>query len=572
MVDGDICELVKYQDTTDYADQYLWFLQDDAKVTSLDVVAGSTIDLQLGGYPFMAKGTFGTAAILADHLSAFSGVQLALMNEDGTLTAIPEAVTDEDGDVSLSFDDCGSYTVVATVPASSETKAFLSVLTVNVHQAVKASVYTDAQVAGAFTLPYQMVRVSSDLAESYGYVDSVPFWENVSALDVIVKIHKMVYGDDFTEANCTDYLNVAADGWILKALSNTSWDWSFTVNGECAHSDVASSYGGYEALTVNQTAVYAYDVVELVKYQDTTNYADQCIWMMCDGERVDAVFAPVGEDITFSLAGYAFMTYGAYGTEAIIDDHLTALNGAQLAVMNQKGELTDIDDAITDADGNVTISFTEEGAYTVVAYLPEESADKAFMAVVSVNAYIAKDAAKMTDLVPGAWYMESVSAMLSQGLMKGVSETRFEPNATLTRGMFVTMLYRYAGSPNSVEASFTDVKATAYYAAAVSWAYENEITNGVTATKFAPNDNITREQMATMILRFASVVGLDLPSGDGSTLFDDDSTISPYAKDAVYSLAKAGVIKGMGHNKFAPKETATRAQAAEIIYRLQNLE
>ncbi|HMM06142.1 MAG TPA: S-layer homology domain-containing protein [Clostridiales bacterium] len=572
VVDGDVCELMKNQDTVEYADQYLWFLQDNAKVTSLDVLAGSAIDLQLGGYPFMAKGTFGTAAILADHLSALSGVQLALMNEDGTLTAIPEAVTDEDGDVSLSFDDCGSYTVVATVPASSETKAFLSVLTVNVHQAVKASVYTDVQMAGAFTLPYQMVRVSSDLAESYGYVDSVPFWENVSGMDVLVKIHKMVYGDAFTAETSRDYLDVTESGWIKKVLEEDEGSWSIIFNGECAHTDVVSSYGGYEALSVNQTAVFAYDVVEFVAYQDLTEYADQCIWLTCDEERVDAVFAPVGEDITFSLASYAFAAYSHYGTEAIIDDYLTVLSGAQLAVMNQKGELTDIDDAVTDADGNVTISFNEEGAYTVVAYLPEESADKAFMAVVSVNAYIAKDAAKMTDLVPGAWYTESVSAMLSQGLMKGVSETRFEPNATLTRGMFVTMLYRYAGSPNSVEASFTDVKATAYYAAAVSWAYENEITNGVTATKFAPNDNITREQMATMILRFASVVGLDLPSGDGSALFDDDSTISPYAKDAVYSLAKAGVIKGMGHNKFAPKETATRAQAAEIIYRLQNLE
>lgn len=571
VTDGDVGELVKYQDTTDYGDQCVWFLQDNAKVTSIDVVADSSFDLQLAGYPFATKGAYGTEAILADHLSALSGAQMALMKEDGTLVDIPEAVTDEDGDVSLSFDDCGSYTVVATLPASSETKAFLSVLTINVHKAVKTSVYTDAQAKGEYTLPYRMVRVSSNLAESYGYVDSVPFWENVSALDVLVKIHKMVYGDAFTAAACRDYLDVSADGWILKALSNASWDWSCIVNGECAHSDAVSSYGGYEGLTVNQTAIYACDVVELVKYQDTAAYADQCIWLMCDGARVDAVSTPMGEDITFSLAGYPFMTYGAYGTQAIKDSHLTALNGAHLAVMNQKGELTDIDGAVTDGDGNVTISFDEKGAYTVVAYLPEESSDKAFMAVVSVNVYKAKNAAKMSDLVPNAWYTESVSAMLSQGLMKGVSETRFDPNGTLTRGMFATMLYRYAGSPNGGAAPFTDVAASAYYAAAVAWAYEHDITNGVTATKFAPNDHITREQMATMILRFASVVGLDLPSGDGAALFDDDSVISPYAKASVYSLVKAGVIKGMGHNTCAPKETATRAQAAEIIYRLQNL-
>ncbi len=570
VADGDICELVEYQDTTDYADQCLWFLQNNAKVTSLDVVAGSSIDLQLAGYPFATKGAYGTEAILAEHLSALSGVQLALMNEDGTLDDIPEAVTDKDGDVSLSFDDCGSYTLVATVPASSETKAFLSVLTVNVHQAVKASVYTDVQMAGAFTLPYQMVRVSSDLAESYGYVDSVPFWENVSALDVIVRAHQVAYGDAFNKEKCADYLEVSEYGGLKKGFEKATMNWAIAVNGECAHTDEEVSWGGYNGLALNQTPVVSGDVCELMEYQKS-NATDHYIWLTQDDKRVDAVSVPVNKDITFSVGSFEFMTYGAYGTEAIIDDHLTALSGAQLAVMNQKGELTDIDDAVTDEDGNATISFTEEGAYTVVAYLPEESGDKAFMAVISVNAYIAKDAAKMTDLVPGAWYTESVSAMLSQGLMKGVSETRFDPNATLTRGMFATMLYRYAGSPNGGAAPFTDVAASAYYAAAVAWAYENEITNGVSATKFAPNDQITREQMATMILRFASVVGLDLPSGDGAALFDDDSAISPYAKASVYSLVKAGVIKGMGHNTFAPKETATRAQAAEIIYRLQNL-
>lgn len=570
VVDGDICELMKNQDTVEYADQYLWFLQDNAKVTSIDVLAGSSIDLKLAGYPFMTNGTFGTEAILADHLSALSGAQLALMDKDGKLTDIPAAVTDEDGAASISFKECGSYTVVATVPASSETKAFLSVLTVNVHQAVKASVYTDVQMAGAFTLPYQMVRVSSDLAESYGYVDSVPFWENVSALDVVVRAHQVAYGDAFNKEKCTDYLEVSEYGGLKKGFEKATMNWAIAVNGECAHTDEEVSWGGYNGLALNQTPVVSGDVCELMEYQKS-NATDHYIWLTQDGERVDAVSVPVNKDITFSAGSFEFMTYGAYGTAAILEDQLTALSGAQLAVMNQKGELTDIDGAVTGADGSVTISFEEKGAYTLVAYLPGESSNKAFMAVVSVNAYKAKDAAKMSDLISDKWYMESVSAMLSQGLMEGVSETRFDPNGTLTRGMFVTMLYRYAGSPNGGAAPFTDVKESAYYAAAVAWAYENEVTSGVTATKFAPNDNITREQMAAMILRFASVVGLDLPSGNGAALFDDDSTISTYAKNAVYSLAKAGVIKGMGHNQFAPKETATRAQAAEIIYQLQNL-
>lgn len=74
-----------------------------------------------------------------------------------------------------------------------------------------------------------------------------------------------------------------------------------------------------------------------------------------------------------------------------------------------------------------------------------------------------------------------------------------------------------------------------------------------------------------MIVRFADVVGYDLPYDDGTALFDDDNAISPYANQAIYRLVQAGVIKGMGQNKFAPKATATRAQAGEMIYRLQNM-
>lgn len=570
--DGDVGELVKYQDNTGYSDQCVWFMQDNARVAAIDVKSDESFDLHLAGYPFMSNGAYGTDAILANHLSSLSGAQLALMDEDGTLVDISGAITDENGDVTLSIDDCGAYAVVAYMPAASGAKTFLSVLAVNVHQAVKVSVYADAQTAGDFVLPYQMIRVSSDFAESYGYKDNVSFWKNASALDVLVKIHKMVYGDDFTAATCRNYLDVSADGWILKSLAVTSWDWSLIVNGECAHSDVASAYGGYEAYNVNQTVVSACDTVELVKYQDTVSYGDNCLWLMQDGNRVDMVSAPVGEEITLHLTGYPFMTYGAYGTAAIKNDHLSKLAGAKLAVMNRQGELTDINGAVTDGNGDVTFSFNKKGSYTVVAYLPGESATKGFMTVVSVNVYKEKAASHMSDLVHGKWYYNSVSAMLSQGVMEGVSDSNFAPNGTVTRGMFVTILYRCAGSPNcSAEAPFSDVDNDAYYAAAVDWAYEQNITSGITATKFAPNDYVTREQMATMIVRFAEVVGYDLPYGDGTGLFDDDSSISSYANQSVYRLVKAGVIKGMGHNQFAPKQTATRAQAAEMIYQLQNL-
>ena len=88
---------------------------------------------------------------------------------------------------------------------------------------------------------------------------------------------------------------------------------------------------------------------------------------------------------------------------------------------------------------------------------------------------------------------------------------------------------------------------------------------------FGPNDEITREQLAAMLVRFADVVGCDLPYADGASLFDDNGSIDDYANQAVYRLVKAGVIKGMGNNKFAPKESATRAQAAMMISGMENI-
>lgn len=569
VVTGDLVEILAYQDPS-CDEQYLWTMENDDRVDSLDVKSDDIIDLTIKGYRFSDYGNYGTDTIKSTYLSALSGAQLALMAEDGTLTDIEGAVSDENGNVSLSFDDCGTYTVVAYLPAATNTHAFLSVLTVNVHKMVKASVYTDVQMDGSFAVPYQMVRVHSDFAESYGYTDDVPFWENVSALDVLVKLNKMKYGDAFTAETCQDYLTVT-DGSISKAFGDAGSDWGIALNGEGAHSDEVTGDGGYQGYLVNQTVVTACDVVEFLQYQDPSR-DEQYLWMMQNGNHVDFLKAAEGENIDLSLAGYLFSSYSCYGTAAIKDTYLSSVSGLQLAVMSKKGVLTDINGAVTDENGDVTFSFHKKGAYTIVAYLPGETGANLFMPVVTVNVYKEKKANGMSDLVHGRWYYNSISAMLSQGLMEGVSETEFDPEGTVTRGMFVTILYRYAGSPNcTTEIPFSDVSAEAYYANAVAWAYENEITGGITATKFAPNDNITREQMAAMLVRFADVVGYDLPYGDGTALFDDDNSISPYANQAVYRLVKAGVIKGMGQNKFAPRATATRAQASEMIYQLQNM-
>ncbi len=176
-----------------------------------------------------------------------------------------------------------------------------------------------------------------------------------------------------------------------------------------------------------------------------------------------------------------------------------------------------------------------------------------------------------TDVDANAWYYEDVKAAVENGLMNGISASTFAPNASLTRAMFVTILYRVAGEPAVEKMSdFTDVPANEYYANAVAWASANGIVNGVSADKFAPNAEITREQMATIIYRYGKATGI-VPASENDISYTDADEISDYAKDAAKWAYNAGIILGNADGSFAPSRTATRAEAATIFVRLLSL-
>lgn len=175
------------------------------------------------------------------------------------------------------------------------------------------------------------------------------------------------------------------------------------------------------------------------------------------------------------------------------------------------------------------------------------------------------------DVPAGAWYYDVVKSAYDKGLMNGVSASTFAPTQSLTRGMFVTILYRLAGSP-AVEAasSFADVPANQYYADAVAWASANNIVNGVSADKFAPNNNITREQMAAIIHRYATANNIEAVNSN-EVSYSDSAKISAFAKEAVEWATNAGILSGNSDGTFAPLRTATRAEAAAIFVRLLGL-
>ncbi len=239
-----------------------------------------------------------------------------------------------------------------------------------------------------------------------------------------------------------------------------------------------------------------------------------------------------------------------------------------------------------------------------------------------------------TDVPKDAWYREAVAYAHSASLFYGTSQTTFSPEQTMSRGMFVTVLGRNAGvsiqpgatlglvtgagvnirqgpstdtervgfvekkntpvvmlgkegdwykiSYDSVEGyirndlmksyngSFSDVPLDIYYSPYAQWAYLVGITSGTSASTFSPDAEITREQMCTLLNKYATVYGVDLPSKTPGGTFPDDGLISAFACDSVYKLRDAGIINGMGDGTFAPQGSASRGQVAHVFMKFIN--
>ena len=172
-----------------------------------------------------------------------------------------------------------------------------------------------------------------------------------------------------------------------------------------------------------------------------------------------------------------------------------------------------------------------------------------------------------TDLDTSRWYHEYTDYVISHGLMVGMGNGRFAPEATLTRGMLVTTLYRLAGEPTVAEpATFTDVSQNQYYASAIAWAEDVDIAKGVGETCFAPNQTVTREQAATFLYRYVIHFLEQTPDIQGDlSSFTDFAQISDYAKEAISWAVATGLLEGYGNGTIGPKNPVTRAQMAKFL-------
>lgn len=242
-------------------------------------------------------------------------------------------------------------------------------------------------------------------------------------------------------------------------------------------------------------------------------------------------------------------------------------------------------------DGNISTEEYEEGAmpqfkgdtakasdgyrsYTFVGWEPElapVTCDVTYTALYTVELTV-----EFTDVAEQAWYYDEVYEAVELGLFTGMGEGRFAPDATMTRAMLVTVLYRLAGAPEvEGDCPFGDVPQGIWYEQAVIWAAGEGITTGITAQRFAPDAPITRQQMVTILFRYAAYAGRNTDYRQSISYFPDSAQVADYALDAMKWALYLKIITGVEENGsvyLRPEGEASRAQVAAILVRFLNSE
>ena len=215
--------------------------------------------------------------------------------------------------------------------------------------------------------------------------------------------------------------------------------------------------------------------------------------------------------------------------------------------------------AVTDRFGDpVAVTENADGTYTFT--MPNGQ--------VTVTVTFAEAPLPFPDVTEGDWFYDAVRYAYETGLMDGVGDNLFAPNSETTRAQLVTILYRLAGEPEpGGDSGFADVAAGTWYTDAVAWAAQNGIVNGVSDTEFAPGDDITREQLAAILYRYAAYQGYDVSQRADLSGFGDASSIRPYAQEALSWASAQGLVLGFEDGSLRPQGTASRAQIAAVLMR-----
>ena len=478
------------------------------------------------------------------------------------------------------FQEGEPVTITATVPVGQQFTGW----TINPDNVTFTQGGKDTETA-TFTMPNQAVTATAN------FKNSSPSSGNSGSRDSSVTItppqqpqpDSPVLAVIKTPVTVTDgaATGTANDGdtseGIIKAL-NTAKQKSREKYGIAIQYDAATAaaYDGFSITISRATLDRLLDPNNNLKYLTlNTSIVDMTFGLA----ELTEIARQTSGDVTFTAARASGLTgdsLSAIGTRPAYDLKISYQKDGQTVYLSSVGSVS-VGIAYTPAE-------TEQagGLYLVYAdgkggaeWLYRSSYDKGSGNVIgSINHFSIygvgyRPAPIFTDTV-NHWAKSDIDFVASRNLLTGTGDAAFSPDSIITRGMFVTALGRLAGiDPAAYPSSsrFSDVPATAYYAPFVEWAASKEIVNGTGAASFEPDRPVTREEMAVIMQRYAGKLEYTLPKEREAEIFTDNATITSDMKDAVQAMQQAGVMNGKGGRLFAPKDTATRAEAAAVLRR-----
>ena len=380
----------------------------------------------------------------------------------------------------------------------------------------------------------------------------------------------------YTSATHVDYIGTLTDLKIYEALYDVTV--STATNGSVDVDYNENVYPGQTiTITVTPEEGYELDTLTVTAGEESVPVSNNQFKMPASDVTISATFKEDTPDEPELEKHEVRITPVTHGD--VVSDKAAAAAGETVTITvdpDSGYRLADL--TVKDSSGTeLELKYIGNGKYTFEMPEGAVTVDADFTRITNVKPPVdepdepeepEKDELPFVDVEGGDWFYDSVYYVYTNGLMDGVSETQFAPNSNLTRGMVVTILYRLEGEPRVTGSSgFTDVASGAWYADAVTWAAANGIVNGVSDTEFAPNTDITREQLAAILFRYAEYKGYDVSGRDSLTGYTDRGSISAYALDAMRWAVDEGLITGMTATTIVPQGTATRAQCAAMLMR-----
>ena len=392
-----------------------------------------------------------------------------------------------------------------------------------------------------------------------------------------------------TDGSLPAGLSLGADTGVISGTPTAAGTYSFTVT---ATNDYGSDSKEF-TLTIDQQGTIHVTSVSL----------DKANLELTEGEtaQLTATVLPdntTNKNVTWSTSNASIATVDANGLVTAV-----SAGTATITVTTEDGSFTanctvtvredapdrpvSIPDTheielIAGEGGEAKTNFSNAGAGTkiTVAATPDAGYELAYITVdgerisgvsftmpahdVTVRVYFSGGALPFADVTEGAWYYDAVSYVCANGLMDGVSASEFAPEANMTRAMLVTILWRLEGEPVvNYLMPFADVDGGAWYAEAVRWAASEGIVEGVSASEFAPDAEITREQLAAILWRYAG----EPATAANLAAYTDAESVSEWATDAMLWATQNGIITGTTAATLAPQGAATRAQCAAMLMR-----